>query len=67
MYIGQKVAPRWTKMLPYRVHAKVTERQRIAVECFAYDQGSSIGEATRRILDAGIAALGLLDDEAVKC
>lgn len=54
-------------MLPYRVHAKVTERQRIAVECFAYDQGSSIGEATRRILDAGIAALGLLDDEAVKC
>jgi hypothetical protein len=54
-------------MLPYRVHAKVTERQRIAVECFAYDIDCSIGEATRRIIDAGIAALGLLDDEAVKC
>ena len=44
-------------MLPYRVHAKVTEKQRIAVECVAYDLDCSIGEATRRLLDAGIAAL----------
>ena len=39
------------------IHAKVTERQRTAVECVAYDHNSSIGEAVRRILDAGIAAL----------
>ena len=46
------------------IHAKVTERQRTAVECVAYDHDSSIGEAVRRILDAGIASLGI---EAVKC
>jgi hypothetical protein len=52
------------KMLPYVIHAKVSERQRIAVECVAYCNDLSISAATRRIMDAGIAALGI---EAVKC
>jgi hypothetical protein len=51
-------------MLPCCIHAKVNERQRIAVECVAYDSDCSIGAATRKILDAGIAALGI---EAVEC
>ena len=51
-------------MLPYVIHANVSERQRIAVECVAYCNDLSISAATRRIMDAGIAALGI---EAVKC
>ena len=38
-----------------RLHTRKSDRK--AVECVAYDHDSSIGEAVRKILDAGIAAL----------
>ncbi len=38
---------------------KISKPQRTAIEALAESQGLSIGEATREILNAGIAARGI--------
>lgn len=46
---------------PKTLTAKITDRQRAAIENLAENEDLSIGEAARVLLDAGIQARGLKD------